>query len=332
MSAPNTGPGRATALLLAATTTMAGLAVTATPAYATGAPTIVGMPAAGTGAGGSTLGGTEFKINGTGFATVDRLNPASVTFGGVNAASFAVLSSSQITVVAPPNATEGAVVDVRVTNPVGTSAVSAASKFTYRKPITVTVAPDTLLHPTVSGRLPVTVDLDLASAAEVAAQGLTATIGGSPAAITWVSTDSSSHSSALMLAVPAGTPSAEAVPVVVSRGPIAGIPDETNAHYAAVITSLSVTSGPAVGSPTATIVVTGKGLAGATDWVFGAVDASCAPASDATADTSWICISVPPAPVVSGNRYTGPVALRFTSATGPFAITVGGVYTYTRVF
>jgi IPT/TIG domain len=315
--------------LLAVVTGAAAIVVTASPAYATGAPSIVGMPGAGVGGVGSTLGGTTILINGTNFSTVNATVPESVTFGGVDAVSFIVFSSTQLSAVAPANAVDGAVVDVRITNSVGTSAVTVADRFTYRAPITATVEADTLLNPMGGGQFPVTIDLLVSSADDLVAKNLTATIAGVAAPVGWVSANSATHSSVLSLTVPAGTPSATPVPVVVYRDTVPGIPDDTDARYAAVITSLSVPSGPVAGDPTATVLVTGKGLADSTQWQFGAADASCAATSTALADTSWTCTSVPPAPVSTAGPYAGPVALTFVSATGPFGYSSGGIYTYT---
>ena len=331
MSAPSSCPGRAVALALAAATMIAGIVTTGAPAYAAGAPTIVGMPSAGIGAAGSTLGGTMVLINGTNFSTVNLATPSSVTFGAVDAISFEVLSSSQIRAVAPPNPSDGLVVDVRITNPSGTSGMTVADRFTYHVPSTVTVADGTLLHPTAGGQLPVTVNFVVPSAADVATQNLTATIGGNPAPVTWVSTNAIAGTSVLNLTIPVGVPSPSATPVVVYRDTVAGSPDDTHATYAAVITSLSVTSGPAAGSPTVTVDVTGKGLAGSDGWKFGTADASCAPTSAALADTSWTCISVPASTISEGTDHVGPVVVSFTSATGPFGLTAAGVYTYTNL-
>lgn len=81
---------------------------------------------------GPASGGTIVKIAGTGFASI-----SSVRFGGESAA-FTVTSSSKITATAPPGATGP--VDVTVTNPGGTSALSAADRFKYTPTVTA-VAP-----------------------------------------------------------------------------------------------------------------------------------------------------------------------------------------------
>ncbi len=81
---------------------------------------------------GTTLGGTSVAIVGTDFTSAND-----VDFGTTNAASFVVNSSTSISAVSPAHA--AGVVDVRVTTPTGTSAITSADEFTY-----------VLLTPTIS--------------------------------------------------------------------------------------------------------------------------------------------------------------------------------------
>ena len=76
---------------------------------------------------GSTLGGTAVTITGNGLS-----DATAVTFGTVAAASFSVISDTQITATSPPG-TAGTV-DVTVTSQGGVSAVGTADPFTYRQP------------------------------------------------------------------------------------------------------------------------------------------------------------------------------------------------------
>ncbi len=92
---------------------------------------------------GSTLGGTEVSLTGTGFTTV-----STVSFGDVPATSFTINSDTSITAIAPPHA--AGLVDITVANAIETSAISLADKYTYIEPPTVIyVSPDT--GPTVGG-------------------------------------------------------------------------------------------------------------------------------------------------------------------------------------
>jgi IPT/TIG domain len=78
-----------------------------------------------------TVNGTDFQLG------------ASVKFGSVPSGSVSVLAPEQLTAVAPAQA--AGTVDVTVTTPIGTSATSLASKYTYDPD---TVAPTTQATPT----------------------------------------------------------------------------------------------------------------------------------------------------------------------------------------
>jgi hypothetical protein len=84
-------------------------------------PTVTAIdPSTGPSAGGNTV-----TITGTGFSGVTE-----VSFGGADLSSgFTVNSATQITVAAAPAGTD--IVDITVTTPGGTSAVSAADTYTY---------------------------------------------------------------------------------------------------------------------------------------------------------------------------------------------------------
>src|SRR5271166_2793165 len=81
---------------------------------------------------GPETGGTVVTITGTNFT-----GATSVSFGGVPAFDFTVLSDTQITVSSPPVSMSG-VVDVMVSTPTGTSATSSGDKFTFLGPPAVT--------------------------------------------------------------------------------------------------------------------------------------------------------------------------------------------------
>ena len=76
---------------------------------------------------GPTAGGTSVTITGTNFT-----GGTSVTFGSTNATSFAVISATQITAIAPPGSL--GIVNITVRTASGTSAVSTADQFTYAVP------------------------------------------------------------------------------------------------------------------------------------------------------------------------------------------------------
>jgi hypothetical protein len=84
---------------------------------------------------GPTAGGTAVTITGH-----DLSGASAVKFGAAAASGFTVGSSSEIAAVAPPSANPGPV-DVSVTTVGGTSAASAADRFTYTAPTTAPTTP-----------------------------------------------------------------------------------------------------------------------------------------------------------------------------------------------
>ena len=79
-------------------------------------------------ASGPTTGGAKLLINGQDFSGAAGM--LHVSFGGVDAGPVQVLSDTQLLVTAPAQAAAGAV-DVTVASPYGTSATSAADRYTY---------------------------------------------------------------------------------------------------------------------------------------------------------------------------------------------------------
>ncbi len=91
-------------------------------------PTVTGVTP-GTGV---TTGGTSVTITGTSF-----IGATAVDFGAAGAASFTVVSDTEITAVTPdPSA---GVVNVTVTTPGGTSTITPADDFAFTVPVTTTV-------------------------------------------------------------------------------------------------------------------------------------------------------------------------------------------------
>ena len=97
------------------------------------APTVTGV----TPSGGPTGGGTPVTITGTGFL---RAPSTWAVYFGATAVSYTIDSDTQITAISPADT---GTVDVRVTTPGGTSAISSADQFTYVPEPTITlVGPD----------------------------------------------------------------------------------------------------------------------------------------------------------------------------------------------
>jgi hypothetical protein len=78
-------------------------------------------------AGGVPTGGTVVVIGGTAFTGVT--GAAAVKFGGTNAASYTVDSSTRITAISPPHA--AGIVNIVVTNSVGSSPIVPEDQYTY---------------------------------------------------------------------------------------------------------------------------------------------------------------------------------------------------------
>jgi hypothetical protein len=78
---------------------------------------------------GSAAGGSSVTITGTGFT-----GATAVKFGSSNASSFIVTSGTKITAVSPPEVP--GTVDVTVTTPAGTSAISSADHFKFVPAVT----------------------------------------------------------------------------------------------------------------------------------------------------------------------------------------------------
>jgi hypothetical protein len=78
---------------------------------------------------GATRGGTAVAIHGSGFATTGIDAVSSVTFAGVPAASFRVVSATEIDAVAPPHG--AGVADVIVSAPAGTTPIGPSDQFHY---------------------------------------------------------------------------------------------------------------------------------------------------------------------------------------------------------
>jgi hypothetical protein len=150
----NDGPGLSTPLETAAATVShtfptAGTYLVALTVFAadgtsigTASTIVVGEPPPPTvtkvtPASGPAGGGTRVKIAGT-----DLSGASAVSFGGVPAESFTVGSASSITALSPPS-TGGAVVDVSVTTPSGTSASSSHDHFRFGPPTVTELTPNT---------------------------------------------------------------------------------------------------------------------------------------------------------------------------------------------
>ncbi|MFI2279871.1 beta strand repeat-containing protein [Nocardia beijingensis] len=223
---------------------------------------------------GSTAGGTTVTLNGSGFT-----GATAVSFGSTPAASFTVVSDTQITAVTPPGT---GIVPVTVTGPGGTS---GAVPYIYVVVPTITSISPTS-GPTSGGNNVVITGTGFTGPLTVRF-GSTATVFtiNSPTQITAVA--------------PAGTGTVQ-VTVTGSGGTSNGVAYT----YAAVpaLTSLAPSSGPVSGGTT--VVITGTNLSGATAVNFGGT-----PATSFTVNSATQITAVAPAG-------TGTVAVTVTTPGG----------------
>jgi hypothetical protein len=318
-------------------TAVVGAAVvgTATPAFATVLPTItkLSVPAAE-----ATATAVTILVTGKGFS----VSAPTVTVAGA-ASTVAVINDTQLvaTVASGAVPTVDTVGRVSVTTSAGANADTAADDFSFLLKYDGTIAA-AKLNPFGKSVFPVVLTAGTAGANLTAfkANKVTATVGGAVATVAWVD---NTHVS---LTAPAGTPSNTAPAVILYRNGVTGATITGSAKYAAVITKLSVTSGPLAGG--GTVTVTGKGFTGATAWKFGLTSTAAAgspatPAANAatctiTNDTSASC-TIPAAPKDGGlvsagaaAAIAGSVSVSFTpAASAAYAATAASTYLYTDI-
>jgi len=208
-------------------------------------------------ASGGTSGGDAINVAGTGFS-----GATAVSFGGIPATSFRVISDTLLTAITPP---EGlGTVDVQVTTPGGTSATGSSDQFTY---ITIPVPTVTGVSPTVgstAGGIIVTITgSGFTHATEVA-------FGNTPAPVFNINSDTS-----ISVVAPPHSAGAVDINVATDAGTSSVASGDRFAYVAAAapsVTSLGTTSGTTAGGTV--ITVNGTNLTGASGVFFGSVPAS----------------------------------------------------------
>ncbi|MFI4990412.1 MAG: IPT/TIG domain-containing protein [Solirubrobacterales bacterium] len=200
-------------------------------------------------ASGPHQGGTSVAITGLNFAEA-----TSVHFGSSAASAFTVNSPTSIT--ATSSGGEGTV-DITVTTPSDTSGISAADRFTFIPPPTVTkVKPNN--GPAAGGTSSTITGTDFTGATSVSFGALPANsfTVKSPTSITAIA--------------PAGTAGAIDITVTTASGTSAVNTYDVFKYAAPTITSISPSAGPSAGGTSVT--VNGSGFApgaGATSFLFG---------------------------------------------------------------
>lgn len=211
------------------------------------APTVTSIsPTSGPGTGGTTV-----IITGSNFS-----GSTAVTFGATAAAGYTVNSGTQITATAPAGT---GTVDVRVTTIGGTSATSAADRYTYVPSPSVTSISPTA-GPTGGGTT-VTITGTNFSSATAVTFGATAANGFTVNSATQITATA-----------PAGTGTVD-VRVTTGGGTSATSAADQFTYVAPpTVTSISPTAGPTSGGRT--VIITGSNFSGTTAVTFGATAAS----------------------------------------------------------
>ena len=256
--------------------------------YKVPAPRVTGLsPTAG-----STLGGATVTISGSGFS-----GASAVTFGATAASSFSVSSAGKIVATAPAGT---GTVDVTVTTRAGTSATSAADRYSYYIPAAVTgLSPST--GPAVGGTK-VTITGSVLYAASAVTFGTTS-------AVFKVTSNSK-----IVATAPPGTGTVD-VRVTTPAGTSAAVTADKYTYVAApAVTGLSPTTGSTLGGTEVTI--TGSVFGGASAVKFG----TTAAASFSVSSASKIVATAPAG--------TGTVDVRVTTPAGTSAVVTADRYTY----
>ena len=202
---------------------------------------------------GPTAGGTSVTITGTGFLAA--ASTGAVKFGA-GVATYSIVSDTQITATSPSGTAGPA--DVTVTTPGGTSAISAADRFTY------------VAVPTVTGLSPIAGPTAGGTSVTITGTGfLAAASTGAVKFGAGVATYSIVNDTQITATSPSGTAGLVNVTVTTPGGTSAiSAADQFTYVAAPTIGAPSPASGPAAGGTAVTL--TGTNLTGATLTVDGA--------------------------------------------------------------
>nr|WP_269330170.1 IPT/TIG domain-containing protein [Kineosporia babensis] len=287
-------PARAAGLVDVTVTTAGGTSATssadgynyvAAPSVTSVSPTV-----------GPTAGGTSVTVTGANFT-----GATAVTFGGVAGTSIVVSTDSQLTVTAPAHA--AGTVDVVVTAPGGSSAISSADQFSYFAAPTVTaVSPSS--GPTIAGTPVVITGTNFINVTSVK-------FGN-----TVVSANANS-STQITATAPAGTAGSTVDVTVTAVGGTSATSAADQYTFVALptVTGIAPVRGPLAGGTT--VVITGTGFTGASAVSFGG-----------TAATSYTVNSATQITAVAPASSAGVVHVTVTTVGGTSATSSADQYTY----
>jgi type II secretory pathway pseudopilin PulG len=200
---------------------------------------------------GPAAGGTAVTITGTGFAA-----PATVTFGNGTATTVVVNSTTSITATTP--AGSAGQVDTTITELNATSPASAADRFTYVSPATITNV-NPAFGPIAGGTAVTITGTNLSTALGVTFAG-TAGTGLVVNSVNSITVTTPAHAVGVVNVV-----------VTTTSGPVTA----TNAYsYVPTVTSLSTNFGTTAGSGGTQITITGTGFANGATVTFGGVSSA----------------------------------------------------------
>ncbi|WP_345718612.1 IPT/TIG domain-containing protein [Kineosporia mesophila] len=243
---------------------------------------------------GPEAGGTSVTVTGTGF-----LGTTDVKFGTTSATSYTITSPTSITAVAPAGT---GTTDVRVINPAGTSANTAADDYTYvPRPVITAVAP--VRGPTAGGTTVTVTGTNLTAATAVSFGGTAATS---------FTVDSATQITAV---APAGSAGQIDVRVTTGGGQSTVVTADRYTYVAVpAVTSISPAIGTIAGGTGVTI--TGTALDNATAVKFGSASGTI------TSNTGTSITVTSPA------GSAGVVDVLVTTAGGTSANTAADNFTY----
>jgi len=246
---------------------------------------------------GPPSGGTFATIYGSGFTSV-----TAVDFGSTPAASYTVSSSTLIFATAPAGSL--GTVDITVTNPAGTSSISAADHYTYVNQTVINeVSPD-------SGPAGGGTTVTLSGAGFTGATSVL--FGSTPAASYTVDSDT-----AITATAPPGTDGIVDIRVQTPffESPATALDQYTYVGVPPTVTSLFGDSGSVVGGTF--VQITGSGFTGVT-----AVDFGSTPAASFTVESPTLINATAPA------GSAGTVDVTVTNLAGTSSTSAGDQYTY----
>jgi hypothetical protein len=248
---------------------------------------------------GPQVGGTAVTITGTNFA-----GTTGVAFGGNSATGVTVNSNTQITATAPAGT---GIVDITVSNSVGTSATSAADRYTYVAAPTVTSISPTA-GPTGGGTTVIITGTGFSAAPGTGAVRFGAT----------TATYTINSNTQITATAPAAAAGTYDITVTTVGGTSATSAADQFTYVAApTVTALSPNRGTALGGSVVTL--TGTNFAGATAVSFGATPATAFTVNGPTGITA------------TAPAGTGTVDVRVTTTGGTSATGAADQFTYVAI-